>query len=80
MIKNAAIKSNGSVYTGTAHYNILQKRDENCNLVITDIDNIEYGFVTDTNVFVSREEAAKIAFECGQIKEKKYQLQSKDIL
>jgi hypothetical protein len=82
MIKSAAIRIKGTdkIYTGSEHYNILNKRDENCKLIITDIDNIEYGFVTDDNKFVDREEAGKIAYECGQTKEKIYRLQSKDIL
>jgi hypothetical protein len=79
MIKSAAIRIKDKVYTGPKHYDILRKRDENCNLIITDIDNLEYGFVTHEDKFVDRAEAAKIAYECGQIKEKIYSLQSKDI-
>lgn len=37
------------------------------------------GFLTSDNLFVTRERAAVIAFEAGQIKEKKHTLYSEDI-
>jgi hypothetical protein len=80
MIKSAAIRIKDKIYIGVEHYNILTRRDEDGKLIITDTDNLEYGFVTNKDIFVGREEAGKIAYECGQIKEKTNSLQSKDIL
>lgn len=39
----------------------------------------EQGFTTNTNRFVSREEAAQIAFDCGQIKQHTITLYSEDL-
>jgi hypothetical protein len=39
----------------------------------------EQGFLTNTDRFVSREEAAKIAFESGQITEETTRLFSEDL-
>lgn len=81
MIKYAAIKVNktGEIYEGTSHASIMRYRDEDCRLIITDPEDIIRGFTTGEGVFVSREEAAKIAFECGQVKELKPMLYSYDI-
>ena len=62
MIKNAAIKYKEKIFTGNSHYSILEK-----NKFLYDKDYIE-GFITDKNIFVDRREAAKIAFDCKQIK------------
>jgi len=66
MIKSAAIKQNGKIYTGRMHGEIIY------DMVLIDgvkppIDG-EQGFITDDGKFVDRKEAAKIAFECGQTK------------
>jgi len=74
MIAGAAIRKDGKVYTGRRHSDIIR-------------DNIEaevgfggeQGFVTDSGEFVSRMDAAKIAFECGQIRHHKHQLYSEDL-
>ena len=60
MIKYAAIKNNktGKVHHGIDHTSILRYRDEECRLIITDLENITYGFITDNGVFLNREEAA----------------------
>ena len=65
MIISAAIKSGDKIYTGKKHNEIGMRG--------------ERGFVTDTGLFLSRTEAAKHAFSCGQIKEPKYMLYSEDI-
>ncbi len=44
-----------------------------------DIEEREQGFITNQNRFVTREEAAEIAYQSGQIKEKKDSLYSEDV-
>ena len=65
MITTAAIKSGDRIHTGRKHNEIGLPG--------------ERGFVTDTGLFLSRSEAAKHAFACGQIGEPKYMLYSEDI-
>jgi hypothetical protein len=89
-IKSAAIKDKktGIVYTGINHAAIafdpdapLYEINETCKNLLCDYFGIQ-GFVTDTDVFVDRKEAAKIALACGQIKKLRYfkdQLDSADI-
>ena len=76
-ITKSAIKYKDKVYTGIRH-----------NLIAEDIrkDHKDYhlkfeeqGFMTDTDKFVSREEAARIAFEAGQIPNGIYSLDSYQI-
>jgi hypothetical protein len=64
MIVQAAIRKDGKVYTGRRHHNIL-----NSVVPFGSLKNGEQGFVTDDGTFVNRIEAARIAIECGQIKE-----------
>jgi len=76
MIKEAAILKNGTVYTGKRHCNIIN--DNYPKVGRFGHPDIQ-GFVTDDGRFVNRQEAAKIAFECGQTKEYKQTLYSEDI-
>jgi hypothetical protein len=87
-IKCAAIrvKDTGKIYEGRRHYNIMQSVDEDCNRLIKDcsMSAIDQGFVTEDGKFVGREEALKIAVECGQVKMEnkvgnKYMLFSEDL-
>ena len=64
MIKEAAIRQDGIVYTGRRHHNIIWD-----NVGKVKFHNEEQGFVTDDGKFVDRIEGARIAIECGQIKE-----------
>lgn len=78
MIKAAAIMINGKIYTDDRHFRIIPvalKDNPNIGLITQEMQ----GFVTDDGKFVDREEAAKIAYECGQIKEPKNTLFSEDI-
>lgn len=75
MIKSAAIKKDGIVYEGKRHNNILHDESRPKGF----LKNGVQGFVTDTGEFVTRERAAKIAYNCGQIKEPKEMLFSEDI-
>lgn len=76
MIKEAAIrdKRDGTVFTGKRHGDIFAKARPPGSLKYG-----EQGFITDKGKFVDREEAARIAFECGQISEKKKELFSEDL-
>jgi len=76
MIKEAAIKKDGVVYTGHRHCDVIRKMILEYKL--TDTYGIQ-GFVTNEDKFVDRVEAAKIAFKCGQISNKKVQLYSEDL-
>lgn len=71
MIKSPAILCKGKIYIGRTHVTI----SDNYNLNVFK-DKYEDGFITDDNKFVNRFEAAKIAFDCGQIKEKVWELKS----
>ena len=67
MIKEAAIKKDGKIHTGRRHDIILN----NANPVGSLRDG-EQGFVDFHGTFFTREEAAIIAIDCGQITELKY--------
>lgn len=70
MIVQSAILHNGKIYTGQRHHNVIH------TIFIETGKRVPYsspqGFVTDAGEFVTREEGAKIALACGQIKELKY--------
>lgn len=75
MIKSAAIRKDGKIYTGTKHCYILSDKSRPFGF----LKGGEQGFVTETGEFVDRETAAKIAFECNQISYLKKRLYSEDI-
>ena len=73
-IIKAAIKHKGKIYTGLRHGLIMENmRNKGVTAYIT---QEEQGFLTSSGKFVSRVEAAKIAFKAGQIKEYVYSLDS----
>lgn len=74
-IAEAAIRYKGQIFTGRKHYMIMQKYYRETG----DMIGGEEGFVTDTGRFVSRTEAARIAFAAGQIKLPKAELTSDDL-
>lgn len=74
MIKQAAIYHQGTVYVGDRHRNIISTYKPTI-----DLSKAEQGFITSNHLFVSREEAAKIALACGQIKKPKKKLISEDL-
>ena len=75
MIKSAAIQKDGIIYTGRTHADILNDPDRPMGMLKIS----EQGFVTDKGKFVTRSEAAKIAYECKQIPSSKNILYSEDI-
>jgi len=73
MIKEAAIKFHGKVFTGRRHNDILQANAVCKNgIIVSSIAAGEQGFVTDEGEFLNREEAAEHALTCGQIAELKF--------
>lgn len=62
------------IETGRRHPDILYK-----NLERVSKNPHDQGFYTSFGRFVTREEAAEIAYTCGQIKEKKHLLFSEDL-
>lgn len=76
MIKESAIKRANKIYTGKSHTEILKAHISEGTFSKNDYT---LGFVTDSGEFVTRMQAAKIAYEYGQIKEKMSILFSTDI-
>jgi len=63
-IREAAVKDrDGRINTGQRHNDIFHEMPPAM------IKDSEEGFLTFDGIFVTREEAARIAFECGQISE-----------
>jgi len=83
MIKEAAIRLEGKIFTGRRHVDILHanvvRRD---GILVSSIAGNQQGFGTDEGEFLNREQAAEHAVKCGQIKKLKYsktQLFSEDL-
>jgi hypothetical protein len=77
-IAAAAILRDGRAWTGIRHHLIMRQMVEELGPGIAPIDDPQ-GFVTDDGRFVEREEAAKIAFDAGQIQKPKKVLFSEDV-
>lgn len=77
-IKEAAIRQDGRVWTGRRHDVVIKKIIEELGRDATPV-RAEQGFVTECGKFVDRKEAAKIAFEAGQVKELFPILMSEDL-
>jgi hypothetical protein len=74
----AAILERGRVWTGIRHHLIIRDIVAELGQGAAPILG-EQGFVTDDGRFVEREEAAKIAFDAGQIGQPKKYLFSEDV-
>lgn len=68
MIVKAAIKRGSEVIVGTRHCDCIRIAVNNAKWM-PPITQKEQGFINDKGEFLSRQEAAKEAFECGQVKE-----------
>lgn len=70
----------GFVVCGFRHHNCFQSANilSNGNREYIGLEKIQ-GFLTNNNIFVNREEGAKIAFKSGQIPKEKTKLFSEDI-
>lgn len=74
MIKTAAIRQNGKLFTGKRHHLIIGR------ILDTELSYTgEQGFITTSGEFLTREEAAVYAYKKGQIKKKTKVLYSDDI-
>ena len=69
----------GIVFCGWRHSNCLYQKVAITGLADSESGENVQGFLTNKNRFVDREEAAIIAFDAGQIKEKLIRLHSEDI-
>jgi hypothetical protein len=67
-IKEAAIRHEGTVYTGRRHADVFKANAVIQNgIIISSIAAGEQGFVTEENRFVDRMEARRIAETAGQM-------------
>ena len=74
-IKSAAIRQGIAIYVGKSHSEIIINTGRTYRQIIFD-DFHEKGFVTSNDRFVSRREAARIAYAAHQIDEPVDSLQS----
>ncbi|MCF7796000.1 hypothetical protein K9M42_02805 [Patescibacteria group bacterium] len=75
-ITHAAIKRNdGIISTGKSHFDIILK----CPKDSCKGEKVKQGFLTNKNRFVGRKEAAQIAYNVKQIRNKKKELLSEHI-
>lgn len=77
-IKEAAILRDGVIWTGRRHHNVILKIVETLGISVAPVLDPQ-GFVTECGKFLEREEAAKVAFEAGQIPALKKMLFSEDL-
>lgn len=77
-IKEAAILHRGVVWTGRRHGDVIQEIVRKQGVGAAPVTG-DQGFVTECGKFVDRKEAAKIAFEAGQVKELYPILMSEDL-
>lgn len=69
----------GIVFCGWRHTNCLYQKYAITGLADSESGDNEQGFLTNKNRFVDRTEAAKIAFDAGQIKTEINYLHSEDL-
>lgn len=74
MIKTAAIRQDGKIFTGKDHILIRSRVMD-----ITHKADGEEGFITTDGKFVGLEDAALVAFSAGQIKKLKKRLHMRDL-
>ena len=75
-IEQSAILVNDCIYTGKRHSDAISSAAEKTGMKPV---RGEQGFVTNAGRFVSRKEAAKIAFEAGQTEKLEDELFSEDV-
>ena len=77
-IKEAAILRNGVIWTGKRHGDVILKIIAECGREAAPVKDIQ-GFVTECGKFLDRKEAARVAFEAGQVPELYNVLMSEDL-
>lgn len=75
----AAIQISGTTWTGKSHASIMSKLRKRYPH-LEKITQRQQGFITCNHTFVDRKQAAKIAFNAGQISKMKEVLFSEDLL
>ena len=75
VIQQAAIWNNGIIYKGKRHKDIFMAQPKHINIRKGGIE----GFITTSGLFLDRKEAAKLAYEMGQISEPVEKLKSEHI-
>lgn len=75
VIEQAAILKNGIIYKGKRHKDIIMSTPKHINIRKGGTD----GFVTTSGVFLDRKQAAKLAYQMGQIKKMVFELESEHI-
>ena len=65
VIEQAAILNNGIIYKGKRHKDIVMSQPKHLNIRKGGTE----GFVTTQGIFLNRKDAAKLAYEMGQITE-----------
>jgi hypothetical protein len=78
-IKEAAVMHDGKVWTGRRHGDVIKRIIETCGRQVGPITQAQQGFVTECGAFLSRAEAAKVAFDAGQVPELYPILMSEDL-
>jgi hypothetical protein len=77
-IKEAAIIHGGVVWTGRRHHDVIQKIIDELGRKAAPVRGTQ-GFVTECGKFLDRKEAAKVAFEAGQVPKLYTVLMSEDL-
>lgn len=72
----AAVMVDGKVYRGTRHGECIKIAVLNG---AKRVNQDQQGFLTDSGEYVNREDAARLAFQCGQIATPKRKLYSEDV-
>jgi len=75
VITQAAIWNNGIVYKGKRHKDIVMSQPKHLNIRKGGIE----GFVTEQGIFLNRKDAAKLAYQMGQISEPVEELKSEHL-
>lgn len=77
-IKEAAIEHGGKIWTGRRHSDVIRRIVEELGREAAPVRGTQ-GFVTECGKFLDRKEAARVAFEAGQVKELYPILMSEDL-
>ncbi len=78
MIAASAVRmDDGKIYIGKRHHDCIKLAM--ATGYYTRVNQGQQGFITDADVFLTREEAAKIAYSLGQVPYKKKKLYSEDL-
>jgi hypothetical protein len=77
-VKEAAIMHDGVIWTGRRHSDVIRKIIDQCGREAAPVRGAQ-GFITECGKFLDRKDAAKVAFEAGQVPELHPILMSEDL-